>query len=162
MDNKKESWSWDDFKYRFIETGWFDYGRAKTLVAMQKLWERVPQEDLDNLPADLIVFAPATYILGEVFPLSLGGESEEETRGALVYLSPQLERKSQAEVDSTVAHEFAHLVLGSHRSDYTRNTYPQGAEFKTQGDVPSEQDADRLISDWGYKPAYNSNRKKLR
>jgi hypothetical protein len=160
MGEEKESW--EDFCYRFIDRSWFDYGRAKTLAATQKLWERVPQDDLDKLPGDVIVFAPATHNLGEVFPLSLGGEGDEQTRGALVYLSPQLERKSQAEVDSTVAHEFARVVLGCHRSDYARNIFPQSVEFKAQGDVPSEQDADALISHWGYKPAYKSDRKKPR
>jgi len=125
-------------------------------------WERIPQDDLDKLPGDVIVFASATHNLGEVFPLSLGWEGDEQRRGGLVYLSPQLERKSQAEVDSTVAHEFARVVLGCHRSDYTRNIYPQGVEFETQGDIPSEQDSDALISHCGYKPAYKSIRKKPR
>jgi hypothetical protein len=33
MDNEKQGW--EDFCDRFIDASWFDYGRAKTLVAMQ-------------------------------------------------------------------------------------------------------------------------------
>lgn len=148
--------SWEDFCYRYIDLSWFDGDRCKTLAAMKKLWERVPQDDLDKLPGFLIVFAPAISNLGEAFPLSLFGP-EEAPRGALIYLSPLLEEMSQEEVDSTVAHEFAHLVLGCYRPDYTRNIRPVGAELKTPGDLPSERDADALISSWGFKAAHKSN-----
>jgi hypothetical protein len=30
---------WFDFRYQYIETGWFDYDRAKTIEAMRKLSE---------------------------------------------------------------------------------------------------------------------------
>jgi hypothetical protein len=156
MDYVKEE-AWIDFCYQFIETGSVDYDRAKTIAAMKTLCERVPQEDLDKLPGSLIVFAPSTDKLGEVFPLRMP-VSEEEACGVIIYLSPELESKSQEEVDRTVAHEFAHVVLGCYRSDYTRKR-SQGVDFETQGDVPSEQDADALIGRWGYEPAYKSNRK---
>jgi hypothetical protein len=48
--------------------------------------ERVPQDDLDKLPGDVIVFAPATHNLGEVFPLSLGLEKDEQRTGVLIDL----------------------------------------------------------------------------
>lgn len=38
--------SWEDFKYEYIETGWFNYDRAKTFKAMRRLWEKIPEGDL--------------------------------------------------------------------------------------------------------------------
>lgn len=128
---------WLDFRYQFIETGWFDYDRRKTIEAMRKLSERVPVDVLDNLPS-LTVFAPSAAKLGEVFPRGAGDS-------IFVYLSPRLERKSQAEVDFTVAHEFAHVVLRDAGS-----TIPPGMVVRNHGDAPSEKAADRLAESWGF------------
>lgn len=154
--------SWEDFYDRFIDPMFFGLSERdnKRFFAMKKLWEKVPQEDLDKLPGFLIVFAPATNNWGEVFGLALSGP-EDALRGALIYLSPKLEKmKNQEDVDSTVAHEFAHAVLGCWRFDYTRGILSQGAKCRTPGDILSEQDADALIRRWGFKPVHESNRKK--
>lgn len=154
MDREED---WGVFCDRFIDATWFDLGRNKTLVAMRKIWERVPQHDLEKLPSFLIVFAPFTGNLGEVFPLALF-DRNEAPRGVLIYLSPGLEKKRQEEVDSVVAHEFSHAVLGCYRSDYTSSSIcPQGVELKNPGDRPSERDADALARRWGFKPAHKSN-----
>jgi hypothetical protein len=62
---------WLYFRYQYIETGWFDYDRYKTIEAMQKLSERLPEDVLYSLPP-LVVFAPSAAKLGEVKPFGLG------------------------------------------------------------------------------------------
>lgn len=58
----------------------------------------------------------------------------------MVYLSPEIECRSQGYVQSVVAHEFAHVLL--HTSDAPL--------------PPSiEQEVDERVLLWGFKPAYN-------
>jgi hypothetical protein len=92
---------WLDFRYQYIETGWFDYDRCKTIEAMWKLSQRIPHDVLNDLPP-LTVFAPSSALLGHVVPVGTGN-------CVFLYLAPKLEGKSQREVDFTVAHEFATL-----------------------------------------------------
>ncbi len=136
--NKDEKWF--NFRYQHIETGWFDYDRHKTIEGMRNLSERVPDVVQDNLPAR-IVFAPSAARLGHVLPCGTGDS-------IFVYLSPHLESKSQAEVDFTVAHEFAHVVLGHYKPGAT--TYPSSLTFEKHEDALSEQDADKLAESWGF------------
>jgi hypothetical protein len=134
MSNEEK---WLEFRYQHIETGWFDYDRRKTIEAMRKLSERVPEDDLPPLT----VFAPSAALLGHVLPCGSGDS-------IFVYLSPQLESKSQAEVDFTVAHEFAHIALGHYKPSAT--THPHGMVVKEHGNAPSEQAADGLAEAWGF------------
>ena len=131
---------WLDFRYQYVETGWFDYDRHKTIEAMRKLSERIPDDVLDNLPS-LIVFAPSAAKLGEMKPFGLGDR-------LFVYLAPRLEKKSQREVDFTVAHEFAHIALGHYKPGAT--SHPHGAIVQNHEDAPSEHDADELAQSWGF------------
>lgn len=140
---------WLEFRYQFIETGWFDYDRHKTIEAMQQICERVPQEVIDDLPP-LTLFAPSAALFGRVFPFG-GGNA------LFVYLAPNLERKSQREVDFTVAHEFAHVVLGHYKSDAT--IIPADAVVRSRGDVPSEKEANRLAESWGFPKAERNPRR---
>jgi hypothetical protein len=41
---------WFDFCYQYIEMGWFDYDRHKTIEAMRMLAKIIPDDVLDNLP----------------------------------------------------------------------------------------------------------------
>jgi hypothetical protein len=142
-DTMSNDEQWESFRYNYIETGWFDYDRYKTIAAMRKLSERIPEDVLDNLPP-LTVFAPSAVLLGHVLPHGTGDS-------LFVYLSPRLESKSQTEVDFTVAHEFAHVVLGHYMPGATN--HPPGVVVQGHGDVPSEKDADRLAESWGFKSA---------
>jgi hypothetical protein len=159
-----EKQDWKQFSYSYIESHWFDEDRTKTLSAMRTLWERMPQDGIDKLPHRLIIFAPSAEKLGEVFPWVSGNEPGEgsEQESAFIYLSPFLERKGQAEVDSIVAHEFAHVVLGCYRIDYDLHTIPSNTQIERQADIPGERQADALISRWGFESAYKGNRKKHR
>jgi hypothetical protein len=131
---------WLDFRYRYVETGWFDYDRYKTIEAMRKLSERIPEDVLDSLPP-LTVFAPSRALLGRVLPYGTGDS-------IFIYLSPRLESKSPAEVDFTVAHEFAHVALGHYKPGASK--HPCGAVVQKHGDAPSEQDSNRLAESWGF------------
>ena len=57
----------------------------------------------------------------------------------MVYLAPQLERFSHKYVDQTVAHEFAHVILGHPMKNRS---------------LSNEQDADNKAQSWGFNPAY--------
>ena len=131
---------WLEFRYQYIETGWFDYDRRKTIEAMRKLSMRVPEDVLDGLPS-LTVFAPSVALLGHVLPHGTGDS-------IFVYLSPWLERKAQAEVDFTVAHEFAHIALEHYKPGAT--ALAPGAVVQKHDDAPSEQAADGLAEKWGF------------
>jgi uncharacterized protein YjaZ len=100
--------AWEDFRYTYVETGWFNPHRQKTLEAMHRFYEKVSQSDLDKLEEhSVIVFAPSPAYLGQVMPGPVAFDAV-----VFVYLAPGLEKKNQAEVDFTVAHEFAHVLLG--------------------------------------------------
>jgi hypothetical protein len=147
--------TWEDFKYRYLDTGLVDYHRTRTVKALERLFNAMSQEDLDSLPRLLIVFAPPTQQLGEAIPWV---EPGIEQSGFFIYLAPQLERKSQAEVDSTVAHEFAHAIL----LDDPTPTHGVGPEerLSRQADLPSDVKADELVQKWGFAPAYRRSKRK--
>jgi len=142
------AFSWEEFLYQYIETGWFDFeDRPKTMKAMRRVWESVPAEVWDEMPS-LIVFAPCPWKFGEVLPF--GGHPAEEA--AFIYLSPALESQRQARVDFTVAHEFAHVVLGHHRPDSkdVLLTTAQSAKITEHHEAPAEIKADALTESWGF------------
>lgn len=130
----------ESFTYNYIETGFVDYDRTKTIAAMRHFAERVPQAVIDELPR-ILVFAPSQHIWGECYPWceTIGGNGEMRTvEGSLVYLAPELEEREQDDVDFTVAHEFAHAIL--------RHALPGG-----QRGNGLEQEADALVAEWGLK-----------
>ena len=88
------------------------------------------------------VFAPSVNTLG--LPDRWFHPGGPERTGYRIYLSPRLERKSQARVNSVVAHEFAHVILG-HDGD----SFPVGKVPKKYKDLPAEKAADALIESWG-------------
>jgi hypothetical protein len=144
---------WFDFRYQYIETGWFDYDRHKTIEAMRMLAKVIPDDVLDNLPP-LWVFAPTVAKLGEVHPFGPGRDP------VFVYLSPLLEKKSQREVNYVVAHEFAHVALGHYKPGAT--VLPAGAVIERHEDAPTEQDTDRLAESWGFPRPKRAKRKRGR
>ncbi len=133
--------SWEEFRYSYVESSWFDSDRAKTLKAMRRLWERIRPGDLDHLPSVLVVCAFSVDKLGEVVPYA---PIHPKQRGAFLYLSPHLEGKSQPFVNRTVAHEFAHTIL-----------HPERGTIEPDSDHDIEQEADDLIKTWGYQGAYS-------
>lgn len=130
---------WQAFAYDYIDSGWFDDDRLKTLRAMKTLCERMPQEARNDIPPDIIVFAPSPDEWGAAIPwYTPGGGPERHSQ--LIYLSPNLEMRPQRHVNATVAHEFAHTILGHD------GTVQCGDEYR------HEREADMLIQEWGYRP----------
>ena len=83
------------------------------------------KEAKHELPAGIIVFAPSGKVYGEAKPL---------------YTPEGPERHPQESVDATVAHEFAHVLLG------------HGEVVDPDDPLRQEREADLLIEEWGYAP----------
>jgi hypothetical protein len=124
---------------------WFERrSRPKTYKAICKLGNRMSRREIESIPLEITVFAPSPTCHGATgFHYSTLGEQKR----VFVYLSPRLEEMSQAEVDSVVAHEFAHIALGHVGS--CAGADPGG---------PLDKDADRLVRAWGFSAAYRSKR----
>jgi hypothetical protein len=119
--------TWDSFVYDYFDTGWFDHeDRPKTVAALRRLVEQVPDGILDDLSVTL--FAPTPFDYGRLLPGTLHTQ-------AFIYLAPNLETQPQEEVDFTVAHEFAHAHLGQEQSVRNIDTI--------------EDEADALVVTWG-------------
>lgn len=142
---------WEEVRYSLIEGGFFDWkARPKTLKAVRRVIEKMPDDELETLQERIsIIFAPASGKHGEVYPFALTQASEHQKLPSgmeyspvpqvMVYLSPEIEVRSQKHVDSVVAHEFAHVLL-----------HPFGGPA-----LPSiEREADEKARLWGFKPAY--------
>jgi hypothetical protein len=128
-----------------IETGFFDaVGRPKTLKAIRRVMERMPAGELDSLREKMaIIFAPASGMNGQVFPLRspsvlIDGPEESQQR-VVVYLSPEVERLSLKKIEAIVAHEFAHALL--HAPDSLEGWF-------------IEPEADQKVRSWGFKITY--------
>jgi len=136
--------TWEEFLYTYVETGWFDFeDRPKSMKAMRRVWERLPADVLRDLPSTTI-FAPSPWKFGEALP-SFGSSPNDDS--AFIYLSPALEAQRQAQVDFTVAHELAHVVLGHRRPDNgdISLTPEQSAKIKHHYEAPAEIKADALV-----------------
>jgi Zn-dependent peptidase ImmA (M78 family) len=94
----------------------------KILKALKKVAPHVPEK----LGRRVFIFTPETNTLGSVF----------KHDDYVLYLRPTLFRSSQREIDFTVAHEFAHLVLGHLRRLPGRQV---------------EKEANALARKWGFE-----------
>lgn len=137
--------TWEDVRYDLIETGWFALeARPKTERAVENVVSRLSDEELELLLDRIsIVFAPEPDLYGVIMPLSklVIGDSDTGLRSIMVYLPGRLERQSQRCLDSTVAHEFAHVLL--HPSNFGPHTT-----------LTQEREADDRIRQWGFAPSY--------
>jgi hypothetical protein len=138
---------WDATVTASVHAGWFKGDviegtlLSKRIKALGNLYGKLAKLndsiDFDSLPPT-VIFAPPVdcggYVKQAIFP----------TGTVFMYLAPTLEFDSQRDVDFTVAHEFAHVVLG---------------HYANLGDVPSELPhekqpheiaADALAAKWGF------------
>lgn len=137
---------WRAICHNLVETGFFDSaGRPRTLKAIRRVMEKMPAGELECLKDKVsIIFAPATGMDGQVFPLEAPltpsrQPKKAKKRHVLVYLSPEIERLSQRRIESIVAHEFAHALLHA----------PAALEGWF-----IEQEADQKVRSWGFRVAY--------
>jgi len=134
-DKNAQEESWQEFAYAYINSGWFDDGRPKTLRAMRTLCDRMPKSDKERIP-DVIIFVPSPDEWGAAIPwYTPGGGPEPHSQ--LIYLSPNLEGRSQRYVNATVTHEFAHAILD------------HGGMVQRGDEYQQEREADMLIQEWG-------------
>ncbi len=129
----------EEFWYNYVDVGWFDVEtRPKTLTAMITLSDRMPQRYKNRIPS-AIVFAPSPTREGEM-KLLYNLPCKKSFNHPFIYLSPMLESQPQPSVDSTVAHEFAHAILG------------HNGRISAEDPYKYEREADTLIASWGYRP----------
>jgi len=135
----------DTFFDLFVDSVFCDVRtRPKTTKALMTLCQRVPDETINEWPR-IVVFAPDPSLYGSCVGLK---PSDLESDDAFIYLSPSLERHSQAEVDFSVAHEFAHAALRHHLAE--NMTLSTEEVKKGYLGWNSEVAADKLVEDWGF------------
>jgi len=133
---------WGTICQQLVETGFFDpVGRPRTLKAIRRVMEVMSPDELDSLKDKVsVIFAPAPGMNGQVLTLGKSpAAGEPGKRRVLVYLSPEIERLHQGQVESVVAHEFAHALL--HAPSTLEGWF-------------IEQEADQKVRDWGFKVVY--------
>jgi Peptidase family M48 len=139
---------WDAFVHRFGVNCW-DSGQIKMLIALKRAAMEIPDTILCNLPP-VRIFTPTRADCGVTLMVETTGQVFSPAQPlTLMYLSPLMELYSQAEIEFTVAHEFAHIALGHL---WSRNAQSEMNTFKdaTYGDAPSEIAADKLAESWGF------------
>jgi hypothetical protein len=148
---------WAEFESAFINWPWFEAeDRPKTVRALQLLARRMPTECFDALPP-LLVLAPSPAHLGWALEF-VQQPSTSKHSSAFIYLSPELESKPQRRVNSCVAHEVAHVVLGHYKLNGNHTPTQTDLKQMNPGRLSKERQADRLIRQWGYCAAYHCNR----
>ena len=132
---------WETICRQMVETGFFDpAGRPRTLKAIRRVMEEMSPAELASLKDKVsVIFAPAPGMNGQVLPLGKSSAGEPVKRRVLVYLSPEIERLGQRQVESVVAHEFAHALL--HAPSTLEGWF-------------IEQEADQKVRAWGFKVVY--------
>lgn len=147
-ESKPQRLSWDGFRKALRLHVWPD--RMQTLEALKHLWERMPAEEMEELPAMTLVLAVGTELDGACVPRPLVLNPRVEDAGdpayalgllvkesVLIFLDARLEGRPQEEVDWVVAHEFAHAL--------------RMREPEQQG-LAAEQEVDQLVQTWGFTP----------
>jgi hypothetical protein len=99
-----QSW-WDEVVWGSLTGAWMSH-ETHRYRAISRVYERLKEKgfSFESFPP-MVIFAPdfetAGLTLGRTVPPNL----------VLVYLSPMLELEPQWDIDFTVAHEFAHVLL---------------------------------------------------
>src|ERR1700751_718769 len=111
-----------------VEQGWIDRSRsAKRLNGLEEIHTKMPREMQAALPP-LIIFSPSLDTAGVVL------RRELPPGFAFMYLSPTLEYEFAIDATWTIAHEFAHVVLG-HGHYRPRNQAQRDADEKAASDL---------------------------
>jgi hypothetical protein len=116
---------WDEFDRQFVWRLDTDC-RHKTAVALRMFAGKCPDDVLRPLQRVRVMAPSGVY-----------GNAFDGMGYIYIYLDPCLELQPQKNVEFTVAHEFAHVVLN--HTDYLRT-----------GEKEKEADADALAKAWGF------------
>jgi hypothetical protein len=144
----------DDTVLASIKDGWFDADVLEDTVCSKRLeafkqllkgWQKFESAsgytedavDFNTLPK-MVILAPQIQHAGFV------AQRQFPSDAILVYLAPTLEFCSQRDVTHTVAHEFAHVVLGHYRVNVK---YDADLPYEKQ---PQEIAANALAAKWGF------------
>ena len=143
---------WDAFVIKFGVHCW-DEGQVKTLIALKRVAEQIPDEVLCNMPP-LRIFTPVRADCCVTLMVETMGQVFSPAQPlTLMYISPLMELYAYGEIEFTFAHEFAHIAL---KHMWSLNAAREMGTFKdaTYGDAPSEIEADKLAESWGFtKPS---------
>jgi Zn-dependent protease with chaperone function len=135
----------DAFFDCFTDSSYFDRdARPKSVKALLTLCERLPDEIINEWPR-IVVFAPDPNDRASCVGLM---PSEPDSGDTFIYLAPLLEELEQAEVDFTVAHEFAHAALRHHLPENMGLSIEEAQKGYLNWD--SEIAADKLAQGWGF------------
>jgi Zn-dependent peptidase ImmA (M78 family) len=141
LEEDRRRMKWSTFvKNHLHDSGWFEKSRVQTRRALKKVVPKLPDS---AIPDNLLIFAPASNLLGMVWKSSYSNDQ-------YMYLDWQLETETFEEAVFTVAHEFAHLEL-LHPSRTT-----SGKKHMKQ----HEFEADTLAEHWGFKKPEKPKKKK--
>ena len=128
-----------DMLVKSRETGWWETAvtskRWKAVTHVYKKLSVFNDYEGVNIP-EVTLFAPELDTMGSAASRHLPSDT------AFIYLAPTLEFESQKDVDHTVAHELAHVILGDHIGGYI-----QGVPYNEQ---PKEIAAKQLAAEWGF------------
>jgi Zn-dependent protease with chaperone function len=134
--------------------------KDKRQVALAYVLTRIPENDYRRLAGAIDTFSwfiPQTWKRGscELFPLTFHEEQPTDgarpIQGALViYLSPTLQRTPADVLVAIVAHELAHVVL-------KHNLFTSPSQYDAQ-----EEEADRLVCQWGFEREHLRHKKNKR
>ena len=140
---------WDNNIQASLKAGALRLGkRFDGVINFYKVMTRWDGDDKSNeeilvaLPKTLI-WTPALPHAGQVFRPNMAAGFD-----AIMYLSPSLEFESQAFINHTVAHEFAHVHLGHHVGEGSIQLAKAGIKH---GDQQHEREADALAAEWRFK-----------
>jgi hypothetical protein len=142
MRNKTRTDWWKDSVMGSLKAGWLD-GRpwdgvpSKRLKALGHMLRKMDEQTQFNLPL-MTIFAPWIQAKGQV--------KREPAQGVFVYLPACLEFDNQKDVDHTVAHELAHVVLG-HGGNKPYTVAERNLPYSQQ---PWEVAANTLAAAWGF------------
>jgi hypothetical protein len=132
---------WDEVVWGSLAGTWMSH-ETHRYRAISNVYDRLKEKgfSFESFPP-MIIFAPAFDTMG----LTIGRTVPPNL--VLVYLSPMLELEPQWDIDFTVAHEFAHVLLdGGKLRLWTAEE--MASPYKSRRE---EVAADALALEWGFR-----------
>ncbi len=124
-----------------------DPTESRLYAAFKKVLLAMPDEHFEKFTASDVTIVCLPKTSATIFRHSLVAPPGEEPRRlhmGVIYFAPHIGRYTDNHLAEIVAHEVAHVVLG-HWS----------GEVRGEERADLEEAADRLSSEWGFKPRYS-------